>query len=45
MATLAADVCGVLLTGLGLRATDHRTKYRYYRFAVIAVALARESTF
>lgn len=42
VATLAADVCGALLTGLGLRAADHRTKFRYYRFAVLAMALARE---
>ncbi|XP_026327838.1 transmembrane protein 47 isoform X2 [Hyposmocoma kahamanoa] len=40
VATLAADVCGALLTGLGLRAADHRTKFRYYRFAVLAMALA-----
>ncbi|CAK1556349.1 unnamed protein product [Leptosia nina] len=40
VATLAADVCGALLTGLGLRATDHRTKFRYYRFAVLAMSLA-----
>lgn len=41
VATLAADVCGALLTGLGLRSADHRTKFRYYRFAVLAMALAR----
>ncbi|XP_030031012.1 uncharacterized protein LOC115447879 isoform X2 [Manduca sexta] len=40
VATLAADVCGALLTGLGLRSTDHRTKFRYYRFAVLAMSLA-----
>ncbi|CAH2269273.1 jg15049 [Pararge aegeria aegeria] len=40
VATLAADVCGALLTGLGLRSADHRTKFRYYRFAVLAMALA-----
>ncbi|CAG4965104.1 unnamed protein product [Parnassius apollo] len=40
VATLAADVCGALLTALGLRSTDHRTKFRYYRFAVLAMALA-----
>ncbi|XP_045517320.1 transmembrane protein 47 isoform X3 [Pieris brassicae] len=40
VATLAADVCGALLTGLGLRSADHRTKFRYYRFAVLAMSLA-----
>ncbi|GBP22410.1 hypothetical protein EVAR_11926_1 [Eumeta japonica] len=40
VATLAADVCGAVLTGLGLGAADHRTKFRYYRFAVLAMALA-----
>lgn len=40
VATLAADVCGALLTALGLRAADHRTKFRYYRLAVLAMALA-----
>ncbi|CAG9125602.1 unnamed protein product [Plutella xylostella] len=40
VATLFADVCGALLTGLGLRAADHRAKFRYYRFAVLAMSLA-----
>lgn len=38
--TLCTDIIGTLLTALGLRATDNRAKYRYYRLAVLAMAVA-----
>ncbi|XP_077288952.1 transmembrane protein 47 [Arctopsyche grandis] len=38
--TLCTDIVGTLLTALGLRATDHRTKFKYYRLAVLAMAVA-----
>lgn len=40
--TLLKNVVATVLTGLGLRSKDHHTKYKYYRFAVIVMGLARE---
>lgn len=31
-----------ILTGLGLRTKEHHSKYKYYRFAVIVMGLARK---
>lgn len=31
---LITDAIATLMTGLGLRTKDHRTKYKYYRVAV-----------
>jgi len=38
--TLVTDVVATLLTGLGLRSKDHRTKYKYYRLAVYIMVLS-----
>ncbi|KAL3268902.1 hypothetical protein HHI36_007989 [Cryptolaemus montrouzieri] len=38
--TLLTDLVATFLTGLGLRSKDHHTKFKYYRFAVIVMALA-----
>jgi len=38
--TLLTDLVATVLTGLGLKTKDHHTKYKYYRFAVIVMALA-----
>ncbi|KAK9877058.1 hypothetical protein WA026_016085 [Henosepilachna vigintioctopunctata] len=38
--TLLTDLVATVLTGLGLRSKDHHTKFKYYRFAVIVMALA-----
>ncbi|XP_046992535.1 transmembrane protein 47 isoform X2 [Schistocerca americana] len=38
--TLLTDVVATLLTGLGLRSKDHRTKYKYYRIAVYVMVLS-----
>ncbi|XP_044754236.1 transmembrane protein 47 isoform X2 [Coccinella septempunctata] len=38
--TLLTDLVATILTGLGLRSKDHHTKFKYYRFAVIVMALA-----
>lgn len=40
--TLLTDLVATVLTGLGLRTKDHHSKYKYYRFAVIVMALARK---
>lgn len=40
--TLLTDLVATVLTGLGLRTKEHHTKYKYYRFAVIIMALARK---
>ncbi|XP_039297007.1 transmembrane protein 47 [Nilaparvata lugens] len=37
---LVTDVIATLLTGLGLRSKDHRTKYKYYRIAVYVMILS-----
>ncbi|XP_065173406.1 transmembrane protein 47 isoform X3 [Atheta coriaria] len=38
--TLLADLVATVLTGLGLRTKEHHTKYKYYRLAVVAMAIA-----
>jgi hypothetical protein len=38
--TLVTDIVATLLTGLGLRSKDHRTKYKYYRWAVYIMVLS-----
>ncbi|KAE8744879.1 hypothetical protein FOCC_FOCC008520 [Frankliniella occidentalis] len=38
--TLVTDLIATLLTGLGLRSNDHRTKYKYYRVAVYIMILS-----
>lgn len=43
--TLVTDLVATILTGLGLRTKDHHTKYKYYKFAVIVMGLARKCTF
>jgi len=43
--TLLTDLVATVLTGLGLRTKDHHTKFKYYRFAVIVMGLARKSSF
>lgn len=43
--TLVTDLAATVLTGLGLKAKDHHTKCKYYRFAVIVMALALISIF
>lgn len=40
--TLLTDFVSTVLTFLGLRAKEHHTKYKYYRFAVIVMGLARK---
>lgn len=40
--TLLTDLVATVLTGLGLRTKEHHTKYKYYRFAVIVMGLARK---
>ena len=40
--TLVTDLIATLLTGLGLRSNDHRTKYKYYRVAVYIMILSCE---
>jgi len=40
--TLVTDIVATLLTGLGLRSKDHRTKYKYYRWAVYIMVLSCE---
>ncbi|RZF38696.1 hypothetical protein LSTR_LSTR011006 [Laodelphax striatellus] len=37
---LVTDIIATLLTGLGLRSKDHRTKYKYYRIAVYVMILS-----
>jgi hypothetical protein len=41
--TLLTDAVATLLTGLGLRSKDHRTKYKYYRVAVYIMVLSCKS--
>lgn len=38
--TLVTDIVATLLTGLGLRSKDQRTKYKFYRVAVYVMLLA-----
>lgn len=38
--TLITDIVATLLTGLGLRSKDQRTKYKFYRVAVYVMLLA-----
>ncbi|XP_071446767.1 transmembrane protein 47 isoform X1 [Hetaerina americana] len=38
--TLITDVFATILTGLGLKSKDHRTKYKYYRVAVYIMVLS-----
>ncbi|XP_069683960.1 transmembrane protein 47 isoform X2 [Periplaneta americana] len=38
--TLLLDIVATVLTGLGLRSKDHRTKYMYYRVAVYIMVLS-----
>ena len=40
---LICDFFGTFLTGLGLRSTDPNKKYKYYRVAIYALVVARES--
>lgn len=40
--TLVTDTVATFLTALGLRSNDYRTKFKFYRFAVYVMALARE---
>ncbi|KAJ4445240.1 hypothetical protein ANN_07041 [Periplaneta americana] len=40
--TLLLDIVATVLTGLGLRSKDHRTKYMYYRVAVYIMVLSPE---
>lgn len=40
--TLLTDLVATILTGLGLRTKEHHSKYKYYRFAVIVMGLARK---
>lgn len=42
--TLVTDTVATFLTALGLRSNDYRTKFKFYRFAVYVMALAREFT-
>ncbi|XP_066908416.1 transmembrane protein 47 isoform X3 [Halyomorpha halys] len=37
---LLTDAMATLLTGIGLRTTDHRTKYKFYRIAVYVMILS-----
>lgn len=39
---LITDIAATILTGLGLRTRDHNDKYKYYRFAVYCMAIARK---
>ena len=41
---LICDFFGTFLTGLGLRSTDPNKKYKYYRVAIYALVVARESS-
>lgn len=43
--TLLTDVVATVLTGLGIRTKDHRTKYKYYRFAVLVMLVACKYTY
>ncbi|XP_068081842.1 transmembrane protein 47 [Anabrus simplex] len=38
--TLLTDMVATVLTGLGLRSKDHRTKYTYYKVAVYVMVLS-----
>lgn len=38
--TLVTDIVATLLTALGLRSKDQRTKYKFYRVAVYVMLLA-----
>nr|XP_018904237.1 PREDICTED: transmembrane protein 47 isoform X1 [Bemisia tabaci] len=40
IATLVTDIVATLLTGLGLRSSDYRTKYKFYRIAVYVMCIA-----
>jgi hypothetical protein len=42
---LLTDMFATLMTGLGLRSTDHQKKYTYYRVAVYIMILSREHSF
>lgn len=42
--TLITDIVATLLTGLGLRSKDQRTKYKFYRVAVYVMLLACRCT-
>ncbi|KAF6209103.1 hypothetical protein GE061_014846 [Apolygus lucorum] len=37
---LVTDAMATLLTGIGLRTSDHRTKYKFYRIAVYVMILS-----
>uniref|UniRef100_A0A1B6IVK7 Transmembrane protein 47 n=2 Tax=Homalodisca TaxID=139475 RepID=A0A1B6IVK7_9HEMI len=41
---LITDAIATLLTGLGLRSKDHRTKYKYYRVAVYVMIASLVAT-
>lgn len=43
--TLLTDFVATVLTFLGLKTKEHHTKYKYYRFAVIVMGLARKFFF
>lgn len=43
--TLVTDVLATIMTGLGLRSNDHRTKYKYYRIAVYIMLTSCKSVF
>lgn len=40
--SLLTDAVATILTGLGLRSQNHNMKYKYYRYAVFVMVLARK---
>lgn len=40
LVSLFTDAVATILTGLGLRTQNHNMKYKYYRYAVLVMALS-----